>query len=569
MYIDGGRNLFWLELALSFIRQCLVEGLSSIYEFSNTFDTVTKMRPSNMVLKKQLQKWLTDIKTLTTAQEEQKNTFQSVIGNGTATSTATINVNSVGVRDTAVREHVTVLLDRWLRVWNSVNDQIFGQYLQLMHQYGVLKTEEAADRFFRVATEICTEACIKSSIQGSIDQQSTVLNYTVIDALSKLFLLLVRLADKEASDMNVRVNLLSRILNAIARSVLDDHESKKNGKLVFDQRPYFRLFSNLSHDLGIPDTKVDPNPAIFGLLTAYTQVYLALNPSSVPGFAYGWVQLVSRRSFMPHLLLAKGQKGWPYMHRLLSALLLFLQPFLKFAQLIEPVKKLYKGTLRVLLVLLHDFPEFLCDFHLSLCDLIPLNCVQLRNLILSAFPRSMRLPDPFTPNLKVDVLTESSQSPRILTDYLAPINGIRTHLDSYMASKLPAELPSKLPSILASATGTYNLSLITSLVVYIGSVAIQQVQVGKISLQTDSPSMDIYRHLVSGALDAEGRYIVLNTMANQLRYPNSHTNFFSFVLLNLFFDADGAENGEFLQEQITRVLLERLIVHRPHPVSFV
>jgi CCR4-NOT transcription complex subunit 1 len=32
---------------------------------------------------------------------------------------------------------------------------------------------------------------------------------------------------------------------------------------------------------------------------------------------------------------------------------------------------------------------------------IPPNCIQLRNLILSAFPRNMRLPDPFTPNLKV------------------------------------------------------------------------------------------------------------------------------------------------------------------------
>ena len=56
---------------------------------------------------------------------------------------------------------------------------------------------------------------------------------------------------------------------------------------------------------------------------------------------------------------------------------------------------------RVLLVLLHDFPEFLCDYHYGFCDVIPPNCIQMRNLILSAFPRSMRLPDPFTPNLKV------------------------------------------------------------------------------------------------------------------------------------------------------------------------
>ncbi len=66
---------------------------------------------------------------------------------------------------------------------------------------------------------------------------------------------------------------------------------------------------------------------------------------------------------------------------------------------------LFQGTLRVLLVLLHDFPEFLCDYHYGFCDVIPPNCIQLRNLILSAFPRNMRLPDPFTPNLKVHTHT--------------------------------------------------------------------------------------------------------------------------------------------------------------------
>lgn len=54
-------------------------------------------------------------------------------------------------------------------------------------------------------------------------------------------------------------------------------------------------------------------------------------------------------------------------------------------------------------VLLHDFPEFLSEHHFVLCNHIPPTCVQMRNLILSAFPRNMRLPDPFTPNLKVCV----------------------------------------------------------------------------------------------------------------------------------------------------------------------
>ena len=580
MYIEGGRNLFWLELALSFIRQCLVEGMGTIFEFGGTFEAVTKMRPTNAVLKKQLQKWLTDIKDLATAQDEQNSTEQQqqqqqqqqkvgMINNSNSTTASSIVNATINPRDLAVRENVTSLLERWLKVWNTINDQSFGNFVILIEQCGVLKTEETADRFFRISCEICIEACLRSIVNTTENNllSSTgvgTLNFTVIDALSKLFLQLIRYADKETANVNARVNLLSRILNAIARMVLDEQELKKiNSKAVFDQRPYYRLIANMSHDLGVPDTKIEPNINMFPLLAAYTQVFLALQPTAVPSFALSWLQLISRRSFMPNLLLFKGQKGWPLMHRLISSLLLFLQPFLKLGQLPDQVKKLYKGTLRVLLILLHDFPEFLSDYHLSFCELIPINCVQLRNMILSAFPRNMRLPDPYSPNLKIDNIAESSQAPRILSDYMNPLSGIRTHLDNYMTHKQPVELPSKLPAILTNSVGgNYNTALITSLVVYIGSMAIVQIQSNKATLNT-SPAMDIYRQM-SISLDAEGRYIVLNTMANQLRYPNSHTNFFSFVLLNLFMETD----NEFIQEQITRVLLERLIVHRPHPVSY-
>ena len=59
------------------------------------------------------------------------------------------------------------------------------------------------------------------------------------------------------------------------------------------------------------------------------------------------------------------------------------------------VKTYYKGTLRVLLVLLHDFPEFVSEFYYSLCEEIPEKFTQIRNIILAAFPKNLRLPDPF------------------------------------------------------------------------------------------------------------------------------------------------------------------------------
>ena len=62
-----------------------------------------------------------------------------------------------------------------------------------------------------------------------------------------------------------------------------------------------------------------------------------------------------------------------------------------------------------------------------------------------------------------------------------------------------------------------------------------------------SAHSDIFQNLVVD-LDSEGRYLFINAVANQLRYPNSHTHYFGCALLNLFAEA----NSEAIQEQITR-----------------
>jgi CCR4-NOT transcription complex subunit 1 len=97
---------------------------------------------------------------------------------------------------------------------------------------------------------------------------------------------------------------------------------------------------------------------------------------------------------------------------------------------------------------------------------------------------------------------------------------------------------------------------INSLVVYVGAQGIAYLN----KSITHSPAMDVFQALVN-KLDAEGRYLLVNAIANQLRYPNNHTHYFSCILLFLFAEAQ----SDFVKEQITRCLLERLIVHRPHP----
>ncbi|KAF2546740.1 hypothetical protein F2Q70_00019094 [Brassica cretica] len=197
------------------------------------------------------------------------------------------------------------------------------------------------------------------------------------------------------------------------------------------------------------------------------------------------------------------------------------------------------------------------------------SCIQMRNIILSSFPRNMRLPDPSTPNLKIDLLPEIVEAPCILSEVDAALKAkqMKNDVDEYLASRQQnsaylSELKQKLllsSSEASSAETRYSVPLINSLVLYTGIQAIQQLQAGETQAQ-NVVALHMFKYL-SMELDTEGRYLFLNAIANQLRYPNNHTHYFSFIMLYLFFESD----QEIVQEQITRVLLERLIVNRPHP----
>merc|ERR1712212_1392356 len=106
-------------------------------------------------------------------------------------------------------------------------------------------------------------------------------------------------------------------------------------------------------------------------------------------------------------------------------------------------------------------------------------------------------------------------------------------LDSYLKNRAPVSFLSELRTNLqntnsnaADAGMRYNISMINALVMYVGTQAIQFIRA-----KGHSPSMSSIAH-------------------------SSHMDIFQ----NL-----AEANTEAIQEQITRVLLERLIVNRPHP----
>ncbi|XP_052816540.1 CCR4-NOT transcription complex subunit 1-like isoform X2 [Mya arenaria] len=468
-----------------------------------------------------------------------------------------------------LHEKTEYLLREWVNMYHSPaagrdSTKAFSAFVQQMHQQGILKTDDLITRFFRLCTEMCVDLCYRAlSEQTHNSGLVRAKCFHTLDAFVRLITLLVKHSGDTANSVT-KINLLNKVLGIVAGVLLQDHEVRKT---EFQQLPYHRIFIMLFIELNAPDIILEN--INFQVLTAFCNTFHVLRPTKAPGFCFAWLELISHRVFVGRMLaLTPQQRAWGMYAQLLIDLFKFLHPFLRNAELTKPIHFLYKGTLRVLLVLLHDFPEFLCDYHYAFCDIISTNCIQMRNLILSAFPRNMRLPDPFTPNLKVDMLADIAHAPRIPTNFANMITPVsfKNDLDSYLKTRSPVTFLSDLRSSLQSNEpgSRYNISLMNALVLYVGTQAIQHIHTKSLtpSMSTiaHSSHMDIFQNLAVD-LDTEGRYLFLTALANQLRYPNSHTHYFSCTLLYLFAEA----NTEAIQEQITRVLLERLIVNRPHP----
>lgn len=121
----------------------------------------------------------------------------------------------------------------------------------------------------------------------------------------------------------------------------------------------------------------------YELKVCYSYSINTLQPIYFPGFAFSWIALISHRLLMPKLL--RDSDGQVSFHRLLLSLLRFIGPFLRDQQMTDTVRALYTATCKIFLVLLHDFPEFLSKYHISLCDALPASCLQLQVRLMCLF----------------------------------------------------------------------------------------------------------------------------------------------------------------------------------------
>eukprot|EP00817_Percolomonadidae_sp_ATCC50343_P003388 CAMPEP_0117429288 /NCGR_PEP_ID=MMETSP0758-20121206/8846_1 /TAXON_ID=63605 /ORGANISM="Percolomonas cosmopolitus, Strain AE-1 (ATCC 50343)" /LENGTH=1721 /DNA_ID=CAMNT_0005216195 /DNA_START=764 /DNA_END=5926 /DNA_ORIENTATION=- len=415
---------------------------------------------------------------------------------------------------------------------------------------------------------------------NSNDIERTSMSFQRVDGFSRLMTHIMYLSTDNRSKM-FECTLKMFSMFAIEKATLNT--------IQFKQRFFLRLFSNLLHYLRTLSTSADQ---YIQQLILVGKTFLSLSPNRVPVFCFSWMDLITHTEFVPHLLGSDlnhnhHDEAERVYHALLIELFRFLAPYLNAKKELDPsLQLLHRSTICLLLLLNHDFSNFLCNYFFSLCDEIPAHCIQMHNLILSAFPRGHTLTDPRNFQ-NVDPPLDSK--PVLKSDYAAELekttyNGtsLKQLVISYLKNSNPIELLNNFKFILLNPTAEalrtgqrYNRKLINSLVLFLADATIQIEAENKARSGDANPTFpldsigrskffEIVRRIVFD-LDSEGRYLFLEALTSHLRSFNIFTFMFVQLFIHLYYmDSEHKQQLDYIRKQIERVLTERSNICKPH-----
>ena len=188
------------------------------------------------------------------------------------------------------------------------------------------------------------------------------------------------------------IEFLERVLTSLIMVITRNHFFVDDG-LAFNQKPVFRLLFNLVLEIHRRDSFSEDKKAAVSIIVIHT--LRILQPVKYPGFCFAWLALVSNRFIMRSLLTNKKNDYWSNYTMLLNGLMLFFKEAQAKNQLSSaPVSKFYKATVFFLLVLSHDFPEYVADQTEFILEELPSSFKQVRNIILAAFPQKHKIVPP-------------------------------------------------------------------------------------------------------------------------------------------------------------------------------
>lgn len=480
-------------------------------------------------------------------------------------------------------DQLDYLFEEWVHLQRQDTPPTFlATFVRQLHSRNIISNRSDFATFLRVCVDTSIAAYEREETLppgiGSIDNA-----YVNVDALAKLIVcLVVYQGEADGSTQDNKAQYLDATLCLVVLVINHHHFTRQER---FNSKVFFRLLSSTLCELH--EARELLGEAQHEMPLVLGRAFLFLQPRNLPAFAFSWATLISHRLFVPAVLRTGNEKvrnrrtaqggpfltqeqGWDQYVKILEVMLTYLGNLMTHMEHTLVAQEFYRGALRIILMLQHDFPDFLAENHLRLNSSVPMATLQIQNVINYTSPSSHRdFPDPFTPGLKINRLDQVRQSPNTRGDIDTVLidAGVKDVVERVLNGKDVMKDEDVRPIALgidptSRADATASLTppvpdalLINALVIRIGAVA----TIASSTFSAAAPSAKLLERLLQECRP-EIRYHLLSAMANQLRYPNSHTHYFSTALLHLF--AGGAED---LQQQIARVLIERLMNIRPHP----
>lgn len=467
------------------------------------------------------------------------------------------------------QDQLEYIFEEWIRLQRpEVSEHYMVAFVQQLQSRELLNNQEDFAAFLRVCIDISLESFEREALAfGSLDHA-----YIQVDALAKLIVLLVAYqTEGETVIQGGKTDYLQAVLGLIVL-VMNNYQTAHPAERFHD-RVFFRLISSLLCELS--SLRVQLGDEYQDLVLTFGKAFLALQPAFFPIFTFSWLALISHRLFVPVIVRAADRKvmfsnytstkqnanrqqGWDIYLQILQVLFGFLGELIDLQDVSMHCQELYRGVLRVLLLIQHDFPEFLTENHMRLNSSVPAGLLQLQNVINCAYPSSFQeLPDPFAPGLKMNRLDQIRQMPHLRGDLDTVLSeaGIKTAVDGLLKGKDIKDDDIKAVVNAIDNEGKPDTLVANALVLQIGNNA----TAGSSVFSPAATPAKVIERLLQDSRD-EVRYHLISAMINQVRYPNAHTHYFSTALLHLF-----AVSSEELQQQVARALVERVMATRPHP----
>ena len=306
---QNGRKPVWVEFSLLLIRTAFLERIAAPSEFPRLLDLMSGIAEGrsdanpqvSQSLRKPILRMLEEVRGAggTTIEKKRPSVGLTPLKSSSLSSASLTKLSRASMRASEAtegfarndppnaKEQVTFLLDGWIRIHGETftSEKILAQYLQLLQQYGVGKSEESTERFLRLSTLIVVEAVLNTGkAAGDGSSNKKVLNYAFIDIYSKLVKVLLKHMNGGGSEEEVaiqRLALLNKVLGVTVRSLMWNFYSRSKQGSSWDQRPWFRLLLNMVMDLNTPDSMLDR--VHHGILNAFGAAFHVVQPLVVPG----------------------------------------------------------------------------------------------------------------------------------------------------------------------------------------------------------------------------------------------------------------------------------------------